>query len=229
MLKILSLAAILTVAAAPAARASDVYNSSLTQGPGVYFAHTTNNYGFDVVTTTSTDSSTLQLGLEANNRFLGPITPSNNNYLYTPNTGALSNWDFTFSVNSGTDPLSAYSYLITVTDTTTAKSFTFDPTTTLPDNGQSSGSTVVCSGCAFDGSNTGFQNAENLGFSFLQVPLGFSASAADDYTVELSAVGAGGSSNVTINVLPTPEPSSLMLLGTGLVTAIGAARRKFKA
>jgi hypothetical protein len=48
--KFLSFAAILAVAVSPAARADEVTNSSLTQGPGVYFGTGNSNSGFDVVT-----------------------------------------------------------------------------------------------------------------------------------------------------------------------------------
>ena len=131
-IKVLSFAAILAVAAAPAAFADTVpaVNASLG-GPGVYYGNTTGNSGWTTITTTGTgtDKSTLQLGLEAITRFVGPITPHNgNDYTYAPGPGTdptLATWDFAFSVNTGSDPLSDFTFSITITDDTTHQTAVF--------------------------------------------------------------------------------------------------------
>jgi PEP-CTERM motif len=230
--KFLSLAAILAVAASPAAHATEVFNAQLTQGPGttsaakVYYGSGNINAGFDVA-----QFGTLQLGLEAVTRGVGPITPSHNDYLYTPNAGTLANWDFAFSVNTGTSQLSAYTYQISIKNLTNGQQISGDPT--LGFNAQSNGSTVACNNCAYSGSNNGFQNAENLGFSFLQSPgvppLGFQfdPNAADTYQITLTAYSQGVEVAAdSINVLPTPEPSSLVFLGTGLLGGLGTMIRR---
>lgn len=207
------------------AHADEVFGSSLS-APGVYYGTGNANSNIDVLTAQNSDGSTLQLGLWASTRGPGsPIAPTTtNDYYYLPSAGPRASWNFDFSVNTGSDPLSAYSYSIIVSDDTTGGVAFFNPTS-LPDNAQvNSAGTVVCTGCATNLSNSGFQNSENLDFSFIASQLGgFNASAADLYTITLSAVPTSGNASdpsVTIDmrpVTPTPEPLSVLLLGTGFL------------
>jgi hypothetical protein len=81
--------------------------------------------------------------------------------------------------------------------------------------------------CAYNpAKDNGFQNSENLGFSFLP---GFNVNSADEYTIVLTATSTAPGGDVvtdTINVVPTPEPSSLVFLGTGLLGGLGTMIRR---
>ncbi len=89
-------------------------------------------------------------------------------------------WDFAFSVNTGNDTLSDYTYSIDITNDTTSATFSFDPTV-LPDNAQvgADACTNNSNGCTYNGANDGMQNAENLGFSPLSTLLDFDPNVAD--------------------------------------------------
>ena len=75
----------------------------------------------------------------------------------------------------------------------------------------------------------GYQNSENLNFSFLATPLGFNPSTLDSYDITLTVFGADNTqlASVTIDVAAVPEASTwaMMILGFLGVGFLGYRRR----
>jgi hypothetical protein len=209
----------MAVALAGSASATTVYDTTLAS-PGVYWGTGNQNAGFTV----NTDPSGVELALGTIYRFVGAVHPSpTTGSVYNVSTGTsggLALWDFVFSINTSGGGLK-------LTDIT--------PTLTILNvgNGQTGSANPLLIPDNFLNGTTGAQNAENLSFSFLQVPLGFDPLASDSYVLTLSAVlnstGASvGSVQETINAT-TPIPAALPLFAGGLgMIGLLARRRKRK-
>jgi hypothetical protein len=77
---------------------------------------------------------------------------------------------------------------------------------------------------------TGTQPAMGYFSAYTASFVGTAANARDSITIDLTTAGAQGDfSDVTLTENPVPEPSSLLLLGTGLAAFAGMLRRKLRA
>ncbi len=230
--KVLAMTFLFLFAIGFTARASEFFNSPLAVPPGWYNGTGGSNTAFTVLdATASTNGSVLQLGLSAIWRFIGPITPTVNDYVVPvggdPANGGDAYWDFSFSANTNStgvfsgDMLDAYTYQITIFDENTLQAFAFDPLA-LPDNSYyGTGGKTMTKNTATE---FGFQNSENLSFGFLP---GFNPNALDTYQITLRANPLDGITqdpDVVIQVTPgaqVPEPASFFLIGGGGLLIIG--------
>jgi hypothetical protein len=207
---------------APVSASTLSFDTPLSSPGGFYNGTGGVNAGFTVLNATNSDGSSLELGLSAIQRFVGPITPSSNDYTVPLGTsGGDALWDFSFSAYTGTDSLSDYTYSLTITDQVTNATVNFDPTL-LPDNSYwSGGASGAETSTKSLSTEDGFQNSENLSFSFLSVPLSFNPNSTDPYLITLAAdPDSGPVDSVSIEVNKpasvVPEPGSISIATGGL-------------
>jgi len=176
------------------ANASTVYDGALAS-PGVHYGTGNTNAGFTVSTLGG-----IELALGVVNRFLGPVHPSPTTgsvYEVSPGTsGGLALWDFVFSVNTGSTPITSVTPTLTILNVGTSLSLSGNPLL-IPDNSVSGNSA---------------QNAENLSFGFLG-GLGFNPLAPGTYIITLSL----DSNSVSETINATPLPSTWLMLLSGFV------------
>jgi hypothetical protein len=209
------------------------YNTSLGNN-GYYNGSGNTDNDFAVLT-----DNNLQLGLKAVNRYTGSpeLIPSGDNYDYNANPNvdqtSAGQWGFYFSIDTraggGTGTVGDYSYLLTITDDTTAATASYNPI--VPDDsyynasgvhGGTANNNPVGDQAAF----WGVQNAEWPGYGFL---LGSGWNPSDTYTVTLTATPTqGAADSLSIRVNGTPEPGTILTM-LGSLGALGLFVRRRKA
>jgi hypothetical protein len=226
-----------------AAQAAVVNNTALASPPGVYFGSGNSNSNFTVST-----KGSVELGLSAITRYVGPVVPTGNEYDVA--TGATSvpgktgsAWGFVFSVNLNADGLGSLNLSdittkLTLNDVGLGTTGSFD-VLGIPDNSEY-GAGGVCTPAILCGAASGyyaFQNSEALSFAAVAGALGdpgYDINANDTYIFTLEAFDKAGAllGTNTINVVAgtgavIPEPITLSLFGAGFAgLAIVRRRRK---
>ena len=194
------------------------FNTNAPGGQGVFNGSGGVDGGFTVTAT-----GDIAIGLRGALRTIGPITPVGNDY--TCAAGQSCNFDFSVAG----DHLAQFTYLLSVQDLTTNKSFSYDPVAPGNDNSYwgSSGKTST----EDLASQTIFQNSEYLGFSFL----GLSWHPTDQVAVYLSATPTdpnsslkGTTAEIGFNTTVPDGGMTLMLLG-GVLAGVEALRRRLGA
>jgi hypothetical protein len=202
-------------------------NASLATPPGFVNGTGNTNDSFQIDSIDLGNGQTLELGLRAVMRHVGPITPEGGNTnVYDAPTGnaagrALWNFDFSITVlgTATSNPVTLASLTdVMLTITGGGLTNSFNP---LNGAGQVTDN-AIASSLGIDAQ----QNSENLGFSgFLT---GFDPNAIDSYVFTLTATGNGQIASDSITVNAVPEPATLTLLGAGLL-GLAAVRRKRRA
>ena len=217
-----------------AAHAAVVYDTSLAS-PGFYNGTGNPNEGFTVNT-----AGGIELGLGVNNRFVGPVHPTNTN-LYDVAIGfstfPIAKWNFEYSVNLGSSGLTLGNVqtLLTITNLANFQTISFNPYT-IPDNAHYNGITTQNGsnpGAGALPTDIGFQNSENISFfSFLNPSFGWDPAANGSYLITLALFNATGAPLLSVDeqINATPIPAALPLFAGGAgVLGFFARRRKRKA
>lgn len=216
------------IVASASGTCAEVYGS-LTSPPGVYFGAGNPNGNFNI-----SRDGTLELGLRAKNRGIGPVLIDGSSGVYSVMPGFCNptcsgspkaSWNYEFSIHTTNGaPLADYAFRLGVDrDPSAGEMFTFvDPLSYWIDN-------------ARDGA-VGVQNSQNVAFGGPRGTPGgpFNVFTPGLYDFILLAYAAddvnfaNALAQVDITVQVVPEPQTIALFALGLASLAALRRRKQK-
>lgn len=235
------------------ASAAATFDTTLADPPGVYFGTGNVNQHF-TRSDTIFGAGNIELGLQAIERFVGPVTPDVGTSLYRVSTGPTavpgktgSDWGFVFSVNLGATGLhlSDIAAILTMTDAVNGTTGSFN-VLLIPDNAGHDG-VAENPAIANLGTDTGFQNSESLHFLSIAAALNdplYDMNVSNFFTFALNLFSVNDPefldpiASVGMSVCATPgalgncrrdevpEPAAFALLAFGMVGMMGIHRRR---
>jgi hypothetical protein len=236
----MTVAALACVGLVRPVHADTITDDTSLAAPGVYFGTGNANSGFTV-----DSNGSVEIGLSAIDRYVGPITPSGNVYdapLGSPpppnNTGSA--WGVDFSVNlqpgntSGSSTgsvLSSISVTLSYLDTGTGANASGLNLLAIADNTcYGPGGATIAGGCN-SSVDWAVQNSEPGDILAALGDPGFSDTTPDIYDFTVSVFGATGAligSDMIVVNTGVPEPTTLASFGIGLIAIgfFGYRRRK---
>jgi hypothetical protein len=156
---------------------------------------------------------------------VGPITPSVENQYNQP-PGAVINVDYGVLLTGLT--LTNFNITLTIDDTTTGKSLSYNPVGGDDTYINADGSKTV-GPVANPGAESGFEQSERLTFAFIQSVLGYSIGDGILLTetgIPVNLNMADPTTNANLNAaVSTPEPATYAFIGFGLV-GLGLLHRR---
>jgi hypothetical protein len=194
---------------------TSAYDVSLAS-PGVYFG--TGNPNGDFATTTADYGSgnTMTVALRGAIAFGPLIIPTAGND-YACSGAQLCSVQWSVATTGGLNVANC-NYLLSIQDLTTGKSVSADPSLSAWGNAKNS--------------SIGFQNSEQLGFSFLQLPLDWQQTDSVAFYLSATPTGALGA-DPTVEMgfnTAVPEPSEVVLMSSfaGVLGFAVLLRRRFR-